>query len=647
MNKFDIKSKPATKYFLNNLGKSALEDDQSQKEKIELEINVINGKLNYIYGIKIGNPDKNFNDDSFVSQMIQCTNKNKLNLLKYNCDYYFGKEQKINLELMIKSNSFKSFNIYTTIGEIVGNENSTKRFNIMNRDEIVEVKAIKVKTKMKYLTIHFNLTLSRTEGNITKSQEEEYYKNEKYKIYFKVEKNNSILYESEAFTDDGKFNIVQIPLDIISSDFFISFFNSKNQNVGKIKTNINQLVNPKSQKKLFFQIRLSLKDVLNIYNFSSIKEEITFLDYIKNGVRVALDIGIDFTGSNGHPDDIGTLHCRLPDAPERNPYERAILSCARIMANYDYDQLFPVYGFGAVIKGQKQASMCFNINFKDDPNIKYVDNIMKEYYSCLDKIYFSGPTCFAPIINKIISEIKKENDILEYHVLMILTDGKIDDFEDTVDALVEGSFLPLSVIIIGIGDNPDFNFMEQLDGDDIPIISRNGKKRQRDLVQFVPFNKFEGDEKKLTEEVLDEIPRQIIEYYTLNFFYPELLSNNNSNDYSQKESQIYSSKNNSVKQSTNVFQNSSYNPLDNKYTNKGENDDYNINNSKNNNQIYYNPYKSNNNSQNNNFNKNISDNNSHNNFNPFISNNSNLNNPFFDNNFQNYNNLNDSNIHPK
>ena len=67
MNKFDIKSKPATKYFLNNLGKSALEDDQSQKEKIELEINVINGKLNYIYGIKIGNPDKNFNDDSFVS----------------------------------------------------------------------------------------------------------------------------------------------------------------------------------------------------------------------------------------------------------------------------------------------------------------------------------------------------------------------------------------------------------------------------------------------------------------------------------------------------------------------------------------------------------------------------------------------------
>ena len=59
---------------------------------------------------------------------------------------------------------------------------------------------------------------------------------------------------------------------------------------------------------------------------------------------------------------------------------------------------------------------------------------------------------------------------------MILTDGKIDDHQETVDALVEGSFLPLSVIIIGIGDNPDFKDMEKLDGDDDPLISSKGIK---------------------------------------------------------------------------------------------------------------------------------------------------------------------------
>ena len=62
----------------------------------------------------------------------------------------------------------------------------------------------------------------------------------------------------------------------------------------------------------------------------------------------------------------------------------------------------PVYGFGAIINGEDRASMCFNINFKEDPNIQYVDNIIKEYHKCLRKITFSGPTCFAPIINKII-----------------------------------------------------------------------------------------------------------------------------------------------------------------------------------------------------------------------------------------------------
>ena len=118
--------------------------------------------------------------------------------------------------------------------------------------------------------------------------------------------------------------------------------------------------------------------------------------------------------------------------------------------------------------------------------------------------------------------MKEQNDPREYQVLMILTDGIILDMANTIDALVEGSYYPLSVIIIGIG-NTNFNKMEQLDGDEIPLISRKGIKRQRDLVQFVPFNKYEGDINKLVYEVLEEIPRQVIEYYTLNYVYPDMI----------------------------------------------------------------------------------------------------------------------------
>ena len=622
MKEFNIKSKAAVKYFENNSNQfqnSDKEEKETQNDKIQLDFNLINDKNNYVYGLRLVNPEKNSFNDSFISDFIKCQNSSKTNLLKYSCEYSFGKEQTLNLELMIKQkNGFKSYQISTSIGEIVGSEHSTKVFDINGIDEKLEVKGKSSRNRMKYLTIHFNLKISSSSNEvISEMAREEYLKNEKYKIYFKIERNNNILYESEAFTDDGKFNMVQIPLNVLNSDFNILFFNYKDQNIGKINTNVKQITHPNEKQKVYFQKRLSLTDNLYIYNVSSIKDEIKFLDYLNHGVRLALDIGIDFTGSNGHPDDLGTLHCRLPDLPQRNPYERAILSCAKIMANYDYDQLFPVYGFGAVIKGQKDPSMCFNINFKEDPNIQYVDNIMKEYYACLDKIYFSGPTYFAPIIKKIISDIKKEDDILEYHVLMILTDGKIEDYEDTVDALVEGSFLPLSVIIVGIGDSPDFKYMEQLDGDEIPLISSNGKKRQRDLVQFVPFNKFEGDEKKLTEEVLDEIPRQIIEYYTLNFLYPELLSNSRIDD-------SINSTNSSYNNNSNNFNNTS----NNNFNNYGEPQNKKTKDSKNNNQKEsYNSFNNKNNIPSSDFpNNNINNNNFNNNKNLSHNNNKNYNN---------------------
>ena len=118
--------------------------------------------------------------------------------------------------------------------------------------------------------------------------------------------------------------------------------------------------------------------------------------------------------------------------------------------------------------------------------------------------------------------MKEQNDPREYQVLMILTDGIIQDKLDTIDALVEASYYPLSVIIIGIG-NTNFAKMDELDADEDPLISRKGIKRQRDLVQFVPFNKYEGDINKLVYEVLEEIPRQVIEYYTLNYVYPNMI----------------------------------------------------------------------------------------------------------------------------
>ena len=84
--------------------------------------------------------------------------------------------------------------------------------------------------------------------------------------------------------------------------------------------------------------------------------------------------------------------------------------------------------------------------------------------------------------------------------------------ETTIDALVENSFLPFSVIIVGIGE-ADFSKMV---GNDIPLASSDKVRWVRDLVQFIQNNKYKNDEKTLTfyinkssptKKILEEIPR--------------------------------------------------------------------------------------------------------------------------------------------
>jgi vacuolar-type H+-ATPase subunit F/Vma7 len=53
---------------------------------------------------------------------------------------------------------------------------------------------------------------------------------------------------------------------------------------------------------------------------------------------------------------------------------------------------------------------------------------------------------------------------------LILTDGIINDINDTIEQVVRGSVLPLSIIIVGVG-SADFDQMEALDGDGAPLYS--------------------------------------------------------------------------------------------------------------------------------------------------------------------------------
>ena len=56
----------------------------------------------------------------------------------------------------------------------------------------------------------------------------------------------------------------------------------------------------------------------------------------------------------------------------------------------------------------------------------------------------------------------------KYLILLILTDGEIHDMDPTIELLVNASNLPLSVLIVGVG-NADFTNMEVDDGNAVDV----------------------------------------------------------------------------------------------------------------------------------------------------------------------------------
>lgn len=100
--------------------------------------------------------------------------------------------------------------------------------------------------------------------------------------------------------------------------------------------------------------------------------------------------------------------------------------------------------------------------------------MLEAYKNAIKNLNFFGPTHFNEIINTVnnmAEDLKVSQDNQKYIILLIITDGIINDMEQTIDEIVRGSSLPLSIIIVGVGD-AEFNSMDILDADDEPLFSK-------------------------------------------------------------------------------------------------------------------------------------------------------------------------------
>ena len=486
-------------------------DEQGMKEtcKIEVRINNIssgNCKVRLVqYTDNTRNVILKNEGETEMASVDSKTNSIIFNK-SYILNYFFEKEQPIDF---IISGSING-KVSTTLPSIMGSRGQKLIRPIEGLEEAkLEMKGYSYKIKESF-TYHFIVT-----ANGTFNQNGIHYTLTNLGTQSRLQ--NNLLYKSEIINPKTlntlKFGLCQIPDLYITPDHKldetivdISILDSyHNRNLGKYNGPLARLLNQGTTVKLN-QNNKAIISLEQIKNY-------TFLDYIRGGMQINLTIAIDFTGSNGEPSKPNSLHYI---GTNNNSYEIAINSCGNIVAYYDYDQMFPAFGFGGKFCGDNNVSHCFPLNMNpNNPDIQSIEGVLQAYRNILNQTKLYGPTFFHYIINQVISVVKEDvmgENKMNYNILMILTDGIIDDMDETIDSLVEASFLPISVIIIGIGD-ADFSNMDVLDADDEPLVDKNGRKADRDLVQFVPFKKFSYNGQLLAQEVLEEIPKQVIEYY--------------------------------------------------------------------------------------------------------------------------------------
>ena len=133
----------------------------------------------------------------------------------------------------------------------------------------------------------------------------------------------------------------------------------------------------------------------------------SFVQYLHSGLQLNFHVAVDFTGSNGDPRNPQSLHYINPNG-QMNSYECGISFIGSVLQQYDFDKMFPAYGFGAKILSTGQITHDFCLSFDPAaPELAGIDGVMTAYKRSIQSVQLWGPTNFSPIINRVGASIRQ------------------------------------------------------------------------------------------------------------------------------------------------------------------------------------------------------------------------------------------------
>ncbi len=145
--------------------------------------------------------------------------------------------------------------------------------------------------------------------------------------------------------------------------------------------------------------------------------------------------------------DAQNIHTSKTLLSQMNPYQYVLSVAGTQLESFDEDGIIPTCIFGHARGKNDSYIRAISPNL---PNHCYkINEVLEAYESAVRNIGLSGNTQFAPILEWA-TEIVQQTG--EYHILLIIGDGCIEDMQETRAALKKASKVPLSVIFVGVGD---------------------------------------------------------------------------------------------------------------------------------------------------------------------------------------------------
>lgn len=193
-----------------------------------------------------------------------------------------------------------------------------------------------------------------------------------------------------------------------------------------------------------------------------------------------------------------------------NPYQRVINIIGKTLQPFtETGQVF-AYGFGDSIT---QDMSVFNLMGKENSCLDFREVLVK-YNETVASCTLSGPTSFAPIIRRSMKHVRDSGN--RFHILVIIADGQMEEEGPTAASIMEASHLPLSIILVGVGDGP-WQIMEEFDD--------RLFGRRFDNFHFCDFHRSQKDSKTpdaaFSLAALMEVPQQYQSMVELGLLYPE------------------------------------------------------------------------------------------------------------------------------